>query len=427
MSKYTLGGYAILSLFAVALLLFGCVSGPMPGSDRDAHGCIASAGYTWCDANQGCIRAWEEPCVAAQPANTNGTTGAQCTTMADCPPGAASCVNGTCSQYDSHGCVPDGGYTWCETLQQCIRPWEVNCTIGTLQVYTESFPPFNYVGVGGNVTGQSTEIVNEMAKRTGQPVTIELKNWSEAYDLTLIGPYAALYSAGRTPVRESKFQWVGPIGSWEYTFYAMSGSNLTLSSLDAAKTAGQICVVRNDARHQFLLDHGFSNILTADNDALCAQSLLAGNTGLWFGSTSSFAGIVSRAGLNQTDFSPVLAAPAGNLYIAFNNKVPSSIVLQWQAALDAMKSDGAYNAIVVKYSQPLLEQARAFCGKENIDSVYICGGNVRTMSKLIGGGSTFYDAAGAEVATCPVVAPDSMSQQCRMLQLGNNCVESKVC
>lgn len=35
----------------------------MVGNDRDAHGCIASAGYSWCEAKQKCLRRpWEEPC-----------------------------------------------------------------------------------------------------------------------------------------------------------------------------------------------------------------------------------------------------------------------------------------------------------------------------------------------------------------------------
>ncbi len=32
---------------------------PMPGSDRDAHGCIPSAGYAWCARTQRCERPWE--------------------------------------------------------------------------------------------------------------------------------------------------------------------------------------------------------------------------------------------------------------------------------------------------------------------------------------------------------------------------------
>lgn len=35
---------------------------PLLGGDRDAHGCIPSAGYQWCEAKQKCLRTWEEPC-----------------------------------------------------------------------------------------------------------------------------------------------------------------------------------------------------------------------------------------------------------------------------------------------------------------------------------------------------------------------------
>lgn len=32
---------------------------PAPGSDRDAHGCIGSAGYAWCEGTGQCERPWE--------------------------------------------------------------------------------------------------------------------------------------------------------------------------------------------------------------------------------------------------------------------------------------------------------------------------------------------------------------------------------
>ncbi|HDS1100442.1 hypothetical protein ACK1O1_13690 [Stenotrophomonas maltophilia] len=61
-----------LLLMPAALLLAACVSTdrpaattdtgttrPTPGSDRDAHGCIGSAGYQWCQHNQRCERPWE--------------------------------------------------------------------------------------------------------------------------------------------------------------------------------------------------------------------------------------------------------------------------------------------------------------------------------------------------------------------------------
>lgn len=59
---------------AIALSLSGCpqrpesppdgllADTPKPvavGGDRDAHGCIASAGYAWCESERACVRPWE--------------------------------------------------------------------------------------------------------------------------------------------------------------------------------------------------------------------------------------------------------------------------------------------------------------------------------------------------------------------------------
>jgi membrane-bound inhibitor of C-type lysozyme len=37
------------------------------GGDKDEHGCIGSAGYSWCAAKNSCIRVWEQYCTAAAP------------------------------------------------------------------------------------------------------------------------------------------------------------------------------------------------------------------------------------------------------------------------------------------------------------------------------------------------------------------------
>ena len=42
-----------------------CTFAPCPsivGNDTDAHGCKPSAGYSWCEAKQKCVRPFEEPC-----------------------------------------------------------------------------------------------------------------------------------------------------------------------------------------------------------------------------------------------------------------------------------------------------------------------------------------------------------------------------
>ncbi len=94
----------MIVMVAVLLVVIGIiyVNYQKPGS-ADAHGCIGSAGYTWCAASQKCIRSWEENCTVAPQIVGNGT--------------------------DSHGCKGGEGYTWCAVNQKCLRVWEEKCEV----------------------------------------------------------------------------------------------------------------------------------------------------------------------------------------------------------------------------------------------------------------------------------------------------------
>ena len=36
-------------------------------------------------------------------------------------------INMVRSPYDKNGCCISCGYTWCETLNECVRVWETYC------------------------------------------------------------------------------------------------------------------------------------------------------------------------------------------------------------------------------------------------------------------------------------------------------------
>ena len=65
----------IVVLVVLGIVLFAWWSGvgrqptqsdqALVGGDRDAHGCIGSAGYSWCEAKNKCARPFEEYCTAA--------------------------------------------------------------------------------------------------------------------------------------------------------------------------------------------------------------------------------------------------------------------------------------------------------------------------------------------------------------------------
>ena len=99
----------VLGVIAAIAMLGGCIGGEKEkpagndtlGGDVDAHGCIGSAGYSWCELKQKCLRTFEEKCENETIVGGDG---------------------------DEHGCIGSAGYSWCEVKQKCIRPWEEDCT-----------------------------------------------------------------------------------------------------------------------------------------------------------------------------------------------------------------------------------------------------------------------------------------------------------
>ncbi|MFA6039147.1 MAG: hypothetical protein WCV62_00260 [Candidatus Peribacteraceae bacterium] len=80
------------------------------GGQKDEHGCLIPAGYSWCEAKQKCLRTWEEACTASSSSSVSGT-----------PVPCAGCDR------DVHGCIGSAGYSWCPVKQKCLRVWEEAC------------------------------------------------------------------------------------------------------------------------------------------------------------------------------------------------------------------------------------------------------------------------------------------------------------
>ncbi|MGV8176673.1 MAG: substrate-binding periplasmic protein [Candidatus Bilamarchaeaceae archaeon] len=309
-------------------MLFGCLEQPaqgpqngiMDGSDRDSHGCIPSAGYTWCDAKQKCIRPWEENCTLENGPLVGGDR-------------------------DAHGCIGSAGYMWCERLQQCIRPWETQC----MQVLTEDYPPYSYKDASGTVSGQSTEIVNGILDRMNQQAGIQLMEWSAAYNLALKGPDVVLYSTAYSDARSGSFKWVGPIATVTDEFFSKVGDKTLIITLADAKKAGPICVAKDTERYQLLSSEGFTNMLVANNDLECLVKLDTDKVKLWAGSRRVLDQLAAQEGINASAFAPNGLLQKKDLYIAMSKDVSDDTVAMWQGKLDEMKADGTYQGIVDKY------------------------------------------------------------------------------
>ncbi|MGD8252224.1 MAG: transporter substrate-binding domain-containing protein, partial [Desulfobacterales bacterium] len=128
-----------------------------------------------------------------------------------------------------------------------------------MMVLTEESPPYNFTR-DGRITGSSTEIVREILRRLGEPDGIQVLPWARSYKLLNSRPNVALFSTTRTPEREDRFFWIGPLFTVHYGFYARKSSHLRIDSLEDAKKVGSIATYKDDVKEQLLKSMGFVNL-----------------------------------------------------------------------------------------------------------------------------------------------------------------------
>lgn len=215
-----------------------------------------------------------------------------------------------------------------------------------LLIITEESWPNNYRDDTGAIVGRSTEVVRTILARLNRTADIELMPWNEGYERALSTPNVALYSTARTAQRETLFSWVGPIAPYEMVFYERNGSTLMIDSLEAVRRVKAVAVVRNDVRHQYLVDNNVTNLLLLPTDEECVRSLIRGEADLWLGSKDTATRTALSVGVDPMAIVEVYPVRTIELFIAFNKQTPASVVTEWQETLDAMKRDGTYAAIV---------------------------------------------------------------------------------
>lgn len=217
----------------------------------------------------------------------------------------------------------------------------------TFKIMTEEYPPFNYTE-GGKLTGLATEVVLQLAKKLGHPEDIEMLPWARAYGLIQQNDGQILYSMTRTEEREKMFKWVGPVASNKWVFFAKKGSGMTIGSLADAKKVEKIGAYKDDAAESFLKAEGFANLDSVLNDEQNVPKLMAGRINLWI--VGELQGIYKAKAKGVADqLEKVFDVKDTQLYIAFSKNTPDAEVAKWQAALDAMKADGSYDALIKKY------------------------------------------------------------------------------
>lgn len=217
-----------------------------------------------------------------------------------------------------------------------------------LRLLTEEAPPMSFTR-DGEPSGFSVEVVRALLARTGDSGKIEVLPWTRAFHLAQQAADTALFSTVRTPVREDRFHWVGPIVVGTTSFYSLKSRHLVIDTLQQAAASGPLALPKQWYTYETLSAQGFSNLYGVSSSKQMVTMLRHGRVKLIATEDLTLAGELAAAELKPQDVTAHVPFMRSAYYIAFSPQTSVVRVMRWQRALQQMHEDGSLAAILKRW------------------------------------------------------------------------------
>jgi len=224
-----------------------------------------------------------------------------------------------------------------------------------VRVVTEEFPPFQYMEKG-HLTGVCVEVVKAVLAEAGIQAEITMMPWARAQKTAKEEENVLIFSLARTEAREKDYKWVGQIDEAHNQIFAAAGSPIEISRFDDLKDH-VLGVVIGDLREEYFVERGFvvgKNLQPVRSHASMYAMLAAKRLDLWPENELAMAYIVRQSGRDPaTAVKPVWSLPDITPYsgdfMAFGLSTSDSVVARLRTALERIKTDGRFAAIMRKW------------------------------------------------------------------------------
>lgn len=178
---------------------------------------------------------------------------------------------------------------------------------------------------------------------------IEEVTFARGLELVENGHDMALFNVYRTPERENRFKWVGPLQREVSYLYGLVQFG-RIENQEAARQVGAICVAEGSLYHSTLVDREFQNIVTAETYAECFARLKAGQVNLTAATEESLPQNLQDSDIpfiEAYQVPGILTESAG--YIAFSPNTDISVIQRWQEAFNTLVGSGTYQQLYDLY------------------------------------------------------------------------------
>lgn len=229
-----------------------------------------------------------------------------------------------------------------------------------LRLLTLENPPLEFAAPDGKATGILVDVVREAARRTGRKVSVDIYPWKRVINEVAMGHADGAFNAGRNAERETWAHYHQSILVDE-TFVFFSRQPIALS--DSLAEAPQLSIgtqlgyfYGNDFE-RMRTEAPFESVLEVASIGHNLRLLMGNRTDVFIGDMLPTLHYIEKMGLvgkihivqNKDSGGPLLVSLSPT-YVAFSRKtVDESYVRAFDAALDAMKSDGTYASIFADY------------------------------------------------------------------------------
>jgi polar amino acid transport system substrate-binding protein len=194
----------------------------------------------------------------------------------------------------------------------------------------------------------STEVVTEMAKRAHLDVTVNIFPWARALVMAEKDSNNCVYSTIRTPERETKYKWIGPLFVDNLALFARAERDIQLAAIEDARKyrvgtyIGSLAIPILNAK-EIPMD-------VAPDDQANIRKLAIDRIDLWVASLRTGPYAAKRTGIVKVK--PVLTIGNANdfqMYLACNPTMSNETVDMLNATLKTMHRDGTITRILKKY------------------------------------------------------------------------------
>jgi polar amino acid transport system substrate-binding protein len=215
----------------------------------------------------------------------------------------------------------------------------------SIKVVASEFPPLT-TKAGGQPGGVVLEVVREAGKRAGVALEFSFLPWQRAQLETQARKDMLIIPFTRTPSREAQYQWVAPVLEFHTVLVTLATPP---SSIEEAR-ALVIGYVRGTSFKDEAEHAGFPHVEETNDDLTNAKKLKVGRIGAWVTTDLMAHGVYRQAGYDPAElkYGPNLG-PVKISYVAASLDFPKEIAKKIATAIDQMRADGSYGAIVKRY------------------------------------------------------------------------------